>query len=296
MMLPGYEDLLARQFFQSNEQKQRMSEKDQSGKITAGDRMMAQVLRWAPWLAFFLVALPAPIYFLTKYSSSTPDTALNFLFALVSLGVGAVVGFIVMLLLLYYRRNWAQRVRDRVAADGVTAEEIPWFMSELTPSERKALKEIDARDPMLADAYRETLASRITASRVIGNAKRELLLVERRLNRVGYIQGADTTSLKEELRADRERLEQVKTEGTERRAEAETRLHMIEAAAARGASWSETNMALHRLSNTQEQIPLALEAARMEQQALEESEKALREATQQTSTKELGIDGRGEAH
>ena len=66
---------------------------------------------------------------------------------------------------------------------------------------------------------------------------------------------------------------------------------MIEAAASRGANWAETNMALHRLSNTQEQIPLALESARMEQQALEESEKALREATQQTSTKELGIDG-----
>jgi len=289
--------LLARQLFiKSDEQKLIMSEKDQTGKITAGDRMMAQVLRWAPWLAFFLVALPAPIYFLTKYSPSTPDTALNFLFALVSLGVGSIIGFIVMLVLLYYRRNWAQRVRDRVAASGVTADEIPWFMSELTPSERKALKEIDARDPMLADAYRETLASRITASRVIANAKRELLLVERRMNRVGYIQGADTTSLKEELRADRERLEHVKTEGTERRAEAETRLHMIEAAASRGASWAETNMALHRLSNTQEQIPLALEAARMEQQALEESEKALRETTQQTSTKELGIDGRGEAH
>ena len=273
-----------------------MSEKDKTGKITAGERMMAQVLRWAPWLAFFLVALPMPIYFLTKYSPSTPDTALTFLFALVSLAAGSVIGFIVMLLLLYYRRNWAQRVRDRVAADGVTADEIPWFMSELTPSERKALKEIDARDPLLADAYRETLASRITASRVISNAKRELLLVERRLNRVGYIQGADTTSLKEELRADRERLEQVKTEGTERRAEAETRLHMIEAAASRGASWAETNMALHRLSNTHEQIPYALEAARMEQQALEESEKALRETTQQTSTKDLEIDGRGEAH
>src|SRR3954471_1581582 len=166
-----------------------MSEQDKSGKITAGDRMMAQVLRWAPWLAFFLVALPAPIYFLAKYSPSTPDTALNFLFALVSLAAGSVIGFIVMLLLLYYRRNWAQRVRDRVAADGVTADEIPWFMSELTPAERQALKEIDAQNPLLADAYRETLASRITASRVISNAKRELLLVERRLNKIGYIQG-----------------------------------------------------------------------------------------------------------
>lgn len=247
---------------------------------------MAQVLRWAPWLAFLLCALPAPIYFLTKYFSSMPEAALNFLFALTSLAVGSVVGFAVMLFLLYYRRNWAQRVRDRIAADGVTADEIPWFMSELTPSERQALKEIDAKNPLLADAYRETLASRITASRVIANAKREMLLVERRLNRVAYIQGADTKSLQQELRTDRERLEQIKTEGTERRAEAETRLQMIEAAASRGSTWAETNMALHRLSTTQESIPYALEAARMEQQALEESEKALRETGKLTLTKE----------
>ena len=273
-----------------------MSEKERSGKVTSGERMTAQVLRWAPWLAFLLCALPLPIYFLTKYFSSVPEAALNFLFALTSLAVGSVIGFAVMLFLLYYRRHWAQRVRDRIASDGVTADEIPWFMSELTPSERQALKEIDAKNPMLADAYRETLASRITASRVIANTKRELLLVERRLNRVAYIQGTDTTSLQQELRTDRERLEQIKTEGTERRAEAEARLQMIEAAASRGASWAETNMALHRLSTTHESVPFALEAARMEQQALEESEKALRETTGQTSKKELGIDERGEAH
>ena len=273
-----------------------MSEREQSGKITSGERLTARVLQWAPWLAFFIVALPLPIYFLTKYFSSAPEAALNFLFALVSLGVGSIVGFAVTLFLLYYRRHWAQKIRDRVAADGVTADEIPWFMSELTPSERQALKEIEARNPMLADAYRETLASRITATRVIANAKRELLLVERRLNRVAYIQGTDTTNLQEELRQDRARLEEVKTEGTERRAEAEARLHTIEAAAARGASWAETNMALHRLSTTHEQIPLALEAARMEQQALEESEKALRETSQQTFPKDVETDGRNDAH
>src|SRR5215212_9143825 len=207
-----------------------MDETGTSGKITARDKLLARVFQWAPWLAFFLVALPVPLYFLMKYFSSSQDVALNMLLALVSLGVSSVVGFAVTLFLLYYRRHWAQKVRDRVAADGVTADELPWFMSELTPAERQALKEIDARDAALADAYRETLASRITATRVVANVKRELLLVERRINRVGYIEGADTTVLREELRADRERLEQVKTEATERRAEAEARLHTIEAA------------------------------------------------------------------
>ncbi|HKR01250.1 MAG TPA: hypothetical protein VJT09_11285 [Pyrinomonadaceae bacterium] len=259
------------------------------GKITARDKLLAQVFQWAPWLAFFVVALPVPIYFLMKYFSSAPDAGLNILFALTSLAVSSIVGFAVTLFLLYYRRQWAQRVRDRVGADGVTADELPWFTSELTPQERQALKEIEAQNPLLSDAYRETLASRITAARVIANAKRELLLVERRLNRTAYIQGADTTSLQEELRADRERLEQVKLEGSERRAEAETRLQMIEAAASRGATWDETNIALQRLSTTREQIPLALEAARLEQQAREETDRALREQeTGKEETRQLG--------
>jgi hypothetical protein len=251
-----------------------------SGKITARDKLVARVFQWAPWLAFFIVALPVPLYFLMKYFSSSQEAGLNILLTLTSLAVGSVVGFAVTLFLLYYRRHWAQKVRDRVAADGVTAEELPWFMSELTPAERQALKEIEAKNPLLADAYRETLASRITATRVVASTKRELLLVERRLNRTAYIQGADTTSLQEELRADRERLEQVRLEGSERRAEAETRLHTIEAAASRGAGWDETNIALHRLSASRDQIPLALEAARLEQEARAETDKVLREEKQ----------------
>jgi hypothetical protein len=271
-----------------------MTEKEKSDKITAGERMMARVFQWAPWLAFFLIALPVPVYFLTRYFSTAEDAAFNILFALTSLAIGSIIGFAVTLFLLYYRRHWAQKVRDRVAADGVTADELPWFMTELTPAERQALKEIEARSPLLADAYRETLASRITATRVMANAKRELLLVERRLNRAGYIQGADTTSLREELRADRERLEQIRTESSERRAEAEARLQTIEAASSRGAGWAETNIALHRLSTTREQIPLALEAARLEQQMNEETEKVMRETEQQMLTKDERGEVRGQ--
>jgi nucleoside-diphosphate-sugar epimerase len=91
----------------------------------------------------------------------------------------------------------------------------------------------------------------------------------------------------EELRGDRERLEQIRLEGSERRAEAETRLQMIEAAASRGATWDETNIALHRLSATRENIPLALEAARLEQQAREETDRQLRE-TQSGTLKAKG--------
>lgn len=265
-----------------------MDETGVASKVTARDKMVARVFQWAPWLAFFVVALPVPFYFLLKYFSTSQDAALNFLLALTSLGVGSVVGFAVTLFLLYYRRHWAQKVRDRVAAGGVTAEELPWFTSELTPAEKQALKEIEKQNPLLADAYRETLASRITASRVVASTKRELLLVERRLNRTAYIQGADTKALKEELEADRRRLEQVKLEGSERRAEAETRLQMIEAASSRGAGWDDTNIALQRLSASREQLPLALESARLEHEAREETDRVLRKEKVESESNKLG--------
>jgi hypothetical protein len=246
---------------------------------SARERMMARLLKWAPWLSFFLVALPFPVLFLLLYSISTViETAAIYIFlAMISLAVGSVAGLAVMIFLLLYRKRWLKRLRDRMAADGITADEVAWFVSELTPPERQALKSIEAQNPLLADAYRETLAARLTATRVLQSAKRDLLLVERRLNRVSYIQGTDTTRLQEELRADRVRLERVRQEATERRAESEARLHEIEAAASRGASWEETNFALQRLGAGREQLPLALEVARIEQEAREDAERHARE-------------------
>ncbi len=268
-----------------------MSERDKTGKLSAGDRMMARVLQWAPWLSFFLVALPFPIYFFLKYLTSAQEAAVYMLLTLTSLAIGSLAGLMVTLFLLVYRRNWEKKIRDKMAKDGVTASELPWFMSELTTTERQALKGIEAQDPLLADAYRETLADRITAARVIASTKRELLLVERRLNRALYLEGTDTASLKAELETDRQRLEQIKMEGTERRAEAEARLQMIEAAASRGATWTETNIALQRLGANREQLPLALESARLEQQMLEDASRDLRQEKRDETERGLKLEG-----
>lgn len=253
-----------------------MNETDKSGKLSASDHMMARVLQWAPWLGFLLVALPVPLFFFVRYLMSAQDMAFHMLATLTSLAIGSLAGLMVTLFLLMYRRSWEKKIRDKMAKDGVTASELPWFMSELTPAERQALKGIEAQDPLLADAYRETLANRITAARVIASTKREMLLVERRLNRVAYIEGGDTVALQAELMADRQHLEQIKTEGTERRAEAETRLQMIEAAASRGATWAETNLALQRLDANRNQLPLALESARLDQELREGTTRELR--------------------
>jgi hypothetical protein len=257
--------------------------------LSTRERAMGRILQWAPWLVPFLVALPLPIFFLVLYfiSSVTETAAIYMLLALSSLGIGAIVGLFVMIFLFVYRTRWMKRMRDKIAADGITAEELPWFMSELTKAERQALDSIEGQNALLADAYRETLAARLTATRVTASAKRELLLVERRLNRVSYIQGTDTTGLQAELRADRARLERIRQEATERRGESEARLQMIEAAASRGASWEETNIALQRLGTSREQLPLALEVARLEQQEREDTDRYVREIDGRARTQKL---------
>src|SRR5205807_8360154 len=130
-------------------------------------------------------------------------------------------------------------------------------LPELTTAERKALKQMEARNPLLADAYSETLAARLMATRLINRTKRDLLLVERRLNRVAMIQGADTSSLQHELQADQAKLQSIKQEAAGRLAESQARLQMIEAAASRDLTHSESNLMLQRLSAAQEHLPLS---------------------------------------
>lgn len=238
---------------------------------TAADEFKARLLAAAPWLAFLVTSLPAPLYFLYLYFTVASDAAVFMLLAMTSLPIGAIAGVLAALVLVMYRRRWAKRIRDRIAADGITASELHWFTPELTTAERAALKSIDSQNRLLADAYRETLAARVTAARVVASAKRDLVSVERRANRLANIRGADTGEFQAELAEDRARLERVRDTAAARRAEVEARLQMIEAAASRGASWAETDFALRRLEAAHEQLPLALEAARLEREAREDA-------------------------
>jgi hypothetical protein len=175
-----------------------------------------------------------------------------------------------------YRRSWTRQLRTRLASDGITADEVGFFLNELTSGEKRSLREMEKRQPLLADAYRETLALRLNATRLAARARRELLQVERRINRARYLDSPDTSVLLDELARDRARLEGLKQEGSSRRAEAEARLQMIEAAASRGASWAETNYMLQRLDEGRKHLPLGLENARAEQQLREDAERELR--------------------
>ncbi len=255
-----------------------MNEMSRTDQPTPHERLTAALLRWAPWILFFLIALPAPLYFLMRYLTATEDIAVYMLLALTSLAAGSIAGLIVVILLLLYRRSWERKLRDRLAADGVTTSKLSWFEPEMTRAERRALKKIEGQSALLADAYRETLAARLTATRVIGNAKRELVVVEGRLQRAqGMPDPSKTSAVEEELRNDRARLERVTREALDHQTEAEARLQMIEATASRGASEAETRLALGRLNTMRELAPYGLEAARLESETRDQIEKELRE-------------------
>ena len=245
-----------------------------SGKPGPADERMIQLLSWAPWLSFFMVSLPVPIVFLVLFlaAGTTEAAAIYLLLSFVSLGLGLVVGLLVLFMLLFYRRRWQSRFRDRLASDGITAAEVPWFISELSSEERKTWGELKQKNPLLADAYCETMAARLTATRIIARARGETLRVERQINRTRNIRGVDTTKLLADLLSDRQRSDELRKEATVRLSETKARLQTIEAAANRSLSQTETDVMLRRLAASQEHFPLALEMASLEEAALREIE------------------------
>jgi hypothetical protein len=241
-------------------------------KLSSKDATIDRVLKIAPWASIIATSLPGPIIFIFLFltTTATDSAAIYLLLAGLSLAVGFSLGLLIAAVFLIYRRRWLSKLRDRLASDGITANEVAWFRSELTSAERKALSEIEKSHPLLADAYLETLASRLTASRIISRSRREILKVERRLNRARMLGQSESSTLQEDLTADRERLDQLRQHATQHLAKARTRLQEIEATASRHLNDEETDLMMQRLGATQDQLPLVLEIERFERQALKE--------------------------
>ncbi len=218
---------------------------NESGKVTTGERAFGALLKFAPIIAFLVIAFPAPFYFLWRYFTATEEAGVWMLFALTSLGVGAVAGLAVAVALLFARRLWLRQMRERLARDGVTVSELAWFEAELTLLERRTLRSI--KNNLLADAYRENLAARLTATHIIKRTQGELVVVERRLNAAQRLSGAERPALERDLTEDRARLKQMHDAATRQRAEVETRLQTIAAAASRDRTDAEMRVALARL-------------------------------------------------
>lgn len=243
-------------------------------EVTRRDLVKDKALKHGAWLTPVLLSvIPAAIFLIVGLLSSTPPTiAFFFSIAVISLIAGFVFGLIISGILLYYRQKWLAQIRERIAVDGIKTEEVGWFKHELTSAERKSLGEIESQNRLLGDAYRETLASRLTASRITKSTKKELLLVQKRQNKLKYLKSEAAADLQEVLKSDYEKLSEINTEAQQMKIEAETRLQMIEAASRRGTNLAETELALKKLSSRAAELPLALEALKMEEEIRKELE------------------------
>lgn len=223
-----------------------------------------------------LTAVPFILFFLiTILLSTSPAFAISSLFVGFVLSViGLIVGLGISAFTFYRHQQWSTQMRERIAAGGIGAEEIDWFRKELKPSEKRALKALKAADPLIEDAYRETLASRLTATRIVKSSRKELQSVKRRELKLKSLKPENAKRFLEELKADNEKVGSIHNEAKQMLAEAESRLEMIEAAAARGGSLADTEVALKKLAARASQLPLALEAARIHGEAIVELEES----------------------
>ena len=253
-----------------------MNELSQRGEVTSKELTKGKRLKIAAWTTpFVLTIIPFLIFFiLFLFFGSTPPLAATFLFlGVISALIGFIVGLIAAGYFAYSYSNWLKSIRERIAVRGIRAEEVKWFQKELTSAEKKSLKEIEAQNLLLADAYRETLASRLTASRIIKSSRQELLLAKRRENKLKYLKSEKNADFQEEIKKDIEKLSGIKIEAEQMLTEAETRLQMIDAAARRGTTLADSELALKKLSARSAELPMALESARMEDEIRRELDK-----------------------
>lgn len=245
-------------------------------EVTPRDLARGRNLRVGGIMApIVLTALPIAIFLiLTVILSGAPIFAVSsFIVGLIATVIGFFIGIGLSIYFFSKHQSWTNEMRERIARNGIGAEEIDWFRKEMKPAEKRALKAMDTADPLIADAYRETLASRLTATRIVKSSKKELQVAKRRELKLKSLKAENTAKFLEQLREDTGKIESINLEAKQMLAEAESRLEMIEASAARGGSFSDTEVALKKLAARASQLPLALEAARIQEEAIAELEK-----------------------
>jgi hypothetical protein len=249
-------------------------------KITDRELARGRNLKIAAWTApLLLTGVPAALFLaLTLIFGSTPPVAVTlFFFGVIVTIIGFIAGVTASGLFAYRHSNWTKEMREKIAADGIRAEEIDWFRHELKSNEKRALKDIGRSDLLLADAYRETLASRLTATRIVKSSKKELLLTQRRKSKLKSLKSEKAEEFRSQIDRDAEKISSINEEAKLMLSEAEARLQMIEAAATRGRSLADSELALKKLSARSQTLPIALEEARMTEEIQRELENELAE-------------------
>ena len=252
-----------------------MEERLSKYEVTPRDLARGRNLKAAAWLSpVVLTAIPAIITFiLVFFFAASPPAAATILFlGLLITAVAFLASLTLSGFFAFRYSRWKDATRERMAADGIKAEEIEWFQRELRPAEKRALREITAHDLLLADAYRETLASRLTASRIIKGSRKELNATQRRQAKLRSLNSQRKPEFQAQIQKDIERLATINNEAKEMLIEAESRLQMIEAASMRGGGLADSELALKKLSVRTADLPIALEQAKMADEIREEIE------------------------
>lgn len=235
-------------------------------EITPADLAYGRKLKIGAVAApILLTAIPALVTFiLLLFAASGPPAAFVILFAgVVATLLGFLIGLVLTVVLASKRSAWTKEMRERIAADGIRADEIGWFRNEMKGSEKRALRAVEASDELLADAYRDALASRLTATRIVRSSNRELLAAKRRENSFRKLKASNAEEYRAQVCDDLKKISGINEQAKAMLSESEARLQMIEAAAARGGTLAESELALKKLSNRNSQLPLALEAAKI---------------------------------
>jgi hypothetical protein len=233
-------------------------------RLTAGAIGAPVALSLIPAIITLLLLLVA--------AGGPPVAAVILFFGIIATVLGVIIGSVISAVLLQRRASWTREMRERIASDGIRAEEIEWFRKEMKSSEKRALKAVESSDVLLGDAYRDALASRLTATRIVRSSRRELQLAKRRQGMLKQLKNAQAEDFREETARDIEKISSVAEQAKAMLIESEARLQMIEAAAARGGSIADSELALKRLGARSAELPLALESARMTDEVRRELE------------------------
>lgn len=252
-----------------------MNQLERRYEITRKDISKDKLLKVGAWsLPLALPVVPSLIFFLLfLFANTTPAAAFWLFFTIASLIGGFFLGLLFSGGLMFYRSRWLAELREKLAVDGIRAEELDWFMHELTSAERQSLREIETKNLLLGDAYRDSLAARLTATRILKKVKKELTLNQRQQNKLKYSKAENAENFLNELQKDFEKLRKIRDQAEQMKLEAEKRLHQIETATRHGTNFSETEFTLKKLSARTAELPLALESAKMEEAIRKELEK-----------------------
>ena len=257
-----------------------MKELENRGELNKDGLRRGKRLKIAAWTSpLVLTFVPAICFFtiLMLFGSTPPVAATIFFLGLIVTLIGLIVGLSLTGFFSYRYSEWKKNLREQIAARGIRAEEVHLFTNEMTGAEKKTLAELQKKDLLLADAFRETLASRLTATRIYKQARAELQIANRRQNKLKYAKTEKKDEFKAEIERDIKKLKGIKNDAEQMRGEAEMRLQMIDAAARRGTTLADSEIALKKLSARSAELPIALESARLEDEIRREVDEGMKD-------------------